>query len=152
MAWLATWTLGTCLNLWYRTLGPWFNYYIESSWTWLVGGSLWSQITLAPFTLCCVVTLLLCRNMYIHIDELSEILHKYFLYRCRNSILFSLKVILQEVTVVIKHVMVGILFLHSTLCFWHGLWRFRTQSCVFEVIWTLLKIEVCSRYMNILDV
>ena len=30
--------------------------------------------------------------MYIHLDDLSEVLHKYFLYRCRNCVLFSLKV------------------------------------------------------------
>ena len=29
--------------------------------------------------------------MYIHLDDLSEVLHKYFLYRCRNCVLFSLK-------------------------------------------------------------
>lgn len=31
-------------------------------------------------------------NMYLHMDELSQVLHKYFLHRCRNSVLFSLKV------------------------------------------------------------
>ena len=31
-------------------------------------------------------------NMYIHLDDLSDVLHKYFLYRCRNCVLFSLKV------------------------------------------------------------
>ena len=30
--------------------------------------------------------------MYLHMDELSEVLHKYFLHRCRDSVLFSLKV------------------------------------------------------------
>ena len=30
--------------------------------------------------------------MYIHLDDLSDVLHKYFLYRCRNCVLFSLKV------------------------------------------------------------
>jgi len=36
--------------------------------------------------------LVVCRNMYIHMDELYQVLHKYFLYRCRKSVLFSLKV------------------------------------------------------------
>ena len=31
--------------------------------------------------------------MYIHMDELSKVLHKFFLQRCRSSILFSVKVI-----------------------------------------------------------
>lgn len=30
-------------------------------------------------------------NMYLHMDSISGLLHKYFLHRCRNSILFSLK-------------------------------------------------------------
>ena len=30
--------------------------------------------------------------MYIHMDDLSEVLHKYLLCRCRNCVLFSLKV------------------------------------------------------------
>ena len=30
--------------------------------------------------------------MYIHIDKLSTGLHKYFLYRARTSVLFSLQV------------------------------------------------------------
>ena len=30
--------------------------------------------------------------MYIHMDDLSIVLHKYFLHRCRNSVLFSVKV------------------------------------------------------------
>ena len=34
----------------------------------------------------------LCRHLYIQIEELSEALHKYFLYRCKNSVLFSLQV------------------------------------------------------------
>ena len=31
-------------------------------------------------------------NMYIHMDDLSIVLHKYFLHRCRSSVLFSVKV------------------------------------------------------------
>ena len=30
--------------------------------------------------------------MYIHVDDLWDVLHKYFLHRCRNSVLFSLQV------------------------------------------------------------
>ena len=46
--------------------------------------------------LCCVLSSVCVfyfhSNMYIHLDDLSEVLHKYFLYRCRNCVLFSLKV------------------------------------------------------------
>ena len=46
--------------------------------------------------LCCVLSSVgvfyFHSNMYIHLDDLSEVLHKYFLYRCRNCVLFSLKV------------------------------------------------------------
>lgn len=30
--------------------------------------------------------------MYIHVEGLSDALHKYFLHRCRNSVMFSLRV------------------------------------------------------------
>ena len=36
-------------------------------------------------------------NMYINMDDLSIVLHKYFLHRCRNSVLFSVKVSLVTV-------------------------------------------------------
>ena len=42
--------------------------------------------------LSCVCVFYFHSNMYIHLDDLSEVLHKYFLYRCRNCVLFSLKV------------------------------------------------------------
>ena len=34
-----------------------------------------------------------CSNMYVHVESLYPVLHKYFLSRCRYDVLFSLKVI-----------------------------------------------------------
>ena len=56
------------------------------------------QYELTVYTLVCVHTSESCElvpspsNMYIHMNDLSEVLHKYFLHRCRSSVLFSLKV------------------------------------------------------------
>ena len=56
------------------------------------------QYELTVYTLVCVHTSESCElvpspsNMYIHMNDLSEVLHKYFLHRCRGSVLFSLKV------------------------------------------------------------
>ena len=83
--------------------------------------------------LCCVVLVLCCvlssvcvfyfhSNMYIHLDDLSEVLHKYFLYRCRNCVLFSLKV-------------------GMCVCVWVGGWVF---VCVCVCVCRCVCVCVCG--------
>ena len=51
-------------------------------------------ISVCIYARCTVLASLLClyRHLYIQIEDLSEALHKYFLYRCKNGVLFSLQV------------------------------------------------------------